>query len=235
MPYDIALPQKRIEVISPNKISATQGKVWWQEGFESNVLKFSAGAIANTATFIRTGAYALSVTSAGAGPWITAPATKVIGLTEAFTNTKVGVEFYMLTTKVTTAAGGVASAGLDYFKIVDGTTENRIGVQILFGAAAADAKLQYVDSANAWADVPGGSLIGADGYYHRIKIVCNPVTKEYLYIEYDNKRYDMAGIAFRSVAALLSYQTYLKFEVTGIDATTADMWIDDITITTDEP
>lgn len=227
-------PIQAIEIKSPPKVSASSGTVFWRTNFAENQNMFGAGSIVNTAEKVRTGGYVLKITSAGAATWETTATTSVVSANKKILESKVGIEFYVNYTKTTTAAGGLNQICF-IVDFRDGTTFNKCGIAITMGATSADCKLQYWNSAGAWADVTAGGIPAKANVYFRVKLVVDLVNNKYVSLEFGNKSYDLSAIAIQTGASTDIGVSYLQFVVDGIDATTADGYFDDITITYDEP
>ena len=230
MSITIAHPQKRIELISPPKKSAGGGSLFWGTSFKDNLNPFSAGVLDSTAGCVRTGLYALKVTSAGASTWETTASTTVISNSPQMFNSKMAIEGYVRLQDIDNTALNHVQLSL---VVSDGTTQRSIGVRIVLGAAAANAKLQYVNSAGAYADVTSGGFTAAANHYYRIKIVVDMISNEYVKLEFGGKIWSLSGIAI-SESATLDHNSNLIFEVDGIDATTKSAWLDDLSVTYNE-
>lgn len=238
MPTSTPLPQFKVEVYSPPKITPSGGKLYWYENFPRNQQKFlqTAGTISltNTANQVRTGAYGLRIaTAGGGGPFIGTADCTTIGTSKELITGKIGLECYMSPYTITTAAAGMVSCNVR-LRIDDGTLRRDFGVQMVHGATAADAKLQYLDSTNAWADIPGATYTASEDRFYRVKIVVDMNNLKYVRVEFQTESFDLSGISCYSVAAA-THLSILTFNVTGQDATTTYLHAADMSITYDEP
>lgn len=234
MPAIIAHPQPTVDILSPSKLAASSGRIQWQEGFEGNVLKFDGTGVAiiNTAQLVRTGTYALDVPSKSSASWDITSSCKAIAINPFFSKTMLGFECYLNFSKVTNAAAGMTSFEVQ-LDVRDGTNQHLAGIQVVTGAAAADAILKYYDSTGTWTTLTGGASPLNAGYYYRLKFTFNPLTGKYGVIEWAQKRIDASSLSFYQTAnTLMLGVLYLKN--VGVDATVCHVYVDDIAITTHE-
>lgn len=237
MPVTIPQPIKTVETRSPARLTTGSGRIVWAEGFENNQNKFSAGSIANTATRVITGAYALAMTSAAGSPFQTETLSKVVPIVPFFYKTKVGMEIWFIPEAVTTAAAGLAEIRFDWvlnmgYKTALAFTPR---VKLLFGATTSDAKLQiYNGDTAAFEDVTGSTMSIGAGYGYRLKLVFSTRTGYHDKLEFGDQTFDVSSIKIAQAASAGGY-SLLDFFIKGIDATTKSMWIDNIVLTSDEP
>jgi hypothetical protein len=227
-------PQKRIDIISPSKIATTEGRVLWFEDFEGNQAKFSNMSIVNTSVKVSSGTYAGKMSSAGADPWTTTASTYVIPTSPRLFKTKGAIELSLMFSKDTTAAQGITSFAL-ITQIRDGTNNWYPSFKVVFDDANTSQDLQYLNSSNTYTDITGatGLKIAANIYY-RFKLVFDLVSGYYDRLEWGNLSYDLSDLAIRSTSEPHN-NFYMALELIGVDADTCDTWIDNISITTDEP
>lgn len=223
----------KVIVVSPQRLSPSGGTVFYQEGFEDNVLKYDGGAIVQTAPRVRSGGYIYQITSAGSSPWATTLTNKSIGVSQEILTSIVAFECFIAFEAVTTAANGLASLEIK-LEIYDGSNVHKPAIKILFGAASTDAKLQYLDNAGSYQDITGATFNAQVGNHMRFKIVFDPVANKYVRIEHGGSIYDLSAIAYQTSSTAIK-GFYQRFVLTGIDATTKKCWVDDISITYNEP
>jgi len=233
MPYNVSLPQKSIEVTTPSRLASGTGQIIWQEGFEANLNRFDAGGSVVTVAYkVRQGVYSFKITSAAGEPYKTATGTSTISIYPEMFNAKIGIEFFVRFEAVTTAAAGAASFE-NYYEIGNGVTKYTPAFQVVFGAAGANCSLQYKDSAGNWQDIITG-LSFAAGYFYRFKLILNLKTGYYDKLIWGATEYDLSAYAIRT-AAYVHPISLLGYALTGIDATQKSVWLDDITVTVNEP
>jgi len=234
MPSYSANPIKSIELRSPPKVTSSTGTVWWQEDFESNVLKFTNGTLDNTAQCVRSGAYSLKVTSAGSSPWLTQAVCYAQASTPQILIKKCGMEVCFKPEAVTTAAGGLTSIDFAFTFKKDGNA-HAVAIRCLFGAAAGDAKLQYWNSAGSFADIAGATFTAnANAPFYRLKFTWDPINATYGKVFFNESIYDLSSTAYQT-SVNAEKMTDIRLKVDGVDATTKSCWFDDLVLTTDEP
>ena len=232
MPVVIPHSYKQVEVISPTKISATKGTVYWSEDFENNVLKFTTGSIVDTVSRVRTGKYALQLTSKGTANWDTNATCKVIAVRPEIINSKVALELYFMPESVNNTSGGLSSFQFR-LTISNGTTQHKVGVQIVFPASGNSCTVKYWNSSGNWTDTGTTVSLNAD-YYYRLKLTWDMVNRKYDKIEIGTTTIDLSNISYQ-IGANGTNEVWFYVTVVGVDATTQSVWIDDITFTYNEP
>lgn len=218
---------KKIEMISPIKVTAGMGTIFWQDDIEGTI-KWNNGAKDATANRVYGDSNALKITSAGASAWQTDCYTKIPTNRPEVINSIIGVEMYCHLTKVVIGAGGMDLFKV-YLDIYDGTNKNTFG----FAWEPTGTKVQYHNSSGGLTDITGGTVALVADYYFRVKLVVDLASAEYVRLEIGAKTFDLSGIAIQQ-ATSSNQVGEMHIQLTGIDATTCDAYIDNIMLTYDE-
>jgi len=229
----IPLPVKNINLISPEKGSPGTGSLFYFENFTDNQNRFNSGSLVNTAKAVRSGGYAMELSTAGGSPFTTTTNTVTIGVIKELFESRVAFEMFIRPETTVNTAGGMNKV---YFEVElqGGGYNHHFAVSMTMGATTTTGKLQYRNSAGNWVDVSGGgSLAIAGGTYYRLKVVIDPVAKEYVKIVFGALEMDMSGISYQS-ASSTSQKILLILGCVGIDATVRDCHYDDISVTYNE-
>lgn len=217
----------KTEIISPPKIVSTEGKILWQDDVEGT-LKWNNGTKDTSNCRVFGGSAVLKITSAGAAAWTTDCYSKILVNRPEIINSKLGLEMYVHLTKVDAGAGGMDLFYV-YCDIYDGTNKNSFG----WAYEPTGTLLQYHDSTGGLTST-GQTIILVPDYYFRVKIVVDLKTGKYIRLECGTKVIDLSTIAIQQVAST-NQVGEMHIKLTGINATTCDAYIDNITITYDEP
>lgn len=118
------------------------------------------------------------------------------------------------------------------FQLEDGTDRSVFAVRW----EDADGELQYQDSSGSYvAFATGVDPQVPETLFHTLKLVVDGVNGNYVRVLYDDREYDLAGIAGAVSASAVSPRLTLMITLTGTDGQSQTVYVDDVITTQNEP
>lgn len=216
---------EKTEVVSRPNLIYPSGRILAYDNFESPVLgwvKPGAGTLALDSSNSFNGSASMKITTP-------ASANAYEGAAKRFGRTptnKIGIQ----------ALYQITQSEMKSFDIVVDSYNGAIFSQKRVRYVSSSGKWQYLNSANSYTDITGGSQsIGFyEGFWHNVKLIVDLNTGEYVGLFSNDVFFDLVGLSGYDSADSTGSRVSVEFEVRTSTTTAVDMSIDNVAITEED-